>query len=387
MIKVIVATDFKMICKGKSIYIKDTTYNTIRKYKKAFGYVVLCTRNYPMDSVDGYVVANDIIDEVVELSNLSNTLIGKHDVAIKKSISNVDLVIARVPSIVSYRAVEIARMLDKPVFSVAIGCAWDAYWNHRFPGKLIAPYMYWKMKWCMKKSDFALYVTEDFLQKRYPSVCKSVGISDVVINNVDDRVLTKRKEKIHEMSYDKLTLMTSGSVGNKAKGQEYMIKAIPILNKLGIRIKYLLAGGESSTYLNSLAEKLHVSDQVEFLGMLSTEDVIKNLDRTDIYIQPSLQEGLPRAVVEAMSRGCPVIGANTGGIPELISKDCIVKRKSRKEIAEAIVRLLESNRIEEEAVKNYIKSKSYNDSFLSRKRNKYYEYIIDKLDNNICERN
>ena len=63
------------------------------------------------------------------------------------------------------------------------------------------------------------------------------------------------------------------------------------------------------------------------------------LDDMDLYIQPSLQEGLPRAVVEAMSRGLPALGAHTGGIPELLGEDCIFPRKGVDAIAELLTAL------------------------------------------------
>lgn len=378
--KVIIFTDFKMICKGKDVYLKDTTYFTMQRYKKVFGKVALCTRNYPNEKTNGYVLANDVVDEVITISGLFNTLVGKHNKEIRLAISTSNLVIARVPSIVAYRAVEIAKKMQKPVFSVAIGCAWDAYWNHRFPGKLIAPYMYFKMKWCMKKADYALYVTEKFLQKRYPSECKSIGVSDVVVKDFDSYILKRRRDKIENGLGKTITLMTSGSVGNKAKGQEFVIKAIPILNNYGFRINYLLAGGDDPSYLKKLANKLHVEDQISFLGMLSTSEVFEKLDVADIYIQPSLQEGLPRAVVEAMSRGCPVIGTKTGGIPELINKEFIVERKSKRGIAAAIIAMWNTKTILNEANYNFSKSQQYKEELLSNKRNEYYEYIKTRID-------
>lgn len=378
--KVIIFTDFKMICKGKDVYLKDTTYFTMQRYKKVFGKVALCTRNYPNEKTNGYVLANDVVDEVIPISGLFNTLVGKHNKEIRLAISTSNLVIARVPSIVAYRAVEIAKKMQKPVFSVAIGCAWDAYWNHRFPGKLIAPYMYFKMKWCMKKADYALYVTEKFLQKRYPSECKSIGVSDVVVKDFDSYILKRRRDKIENGLGKTITLMTSGSVGNKAKGQEFVIKAIPILNNYGFRINYLLAGGDDPSYLKKLANKLHVEDQISFLGMLSTSEVFEKLDVADIYIQPSLQEGLPRAVVEAMSRGCPVIGTKTGGIPELINKEFIVERKSKRGIAAAIIAMWNTKTILNEANYNFSKSQQYKEELLSNKRNEYYEYIKTRID-------
>lgn len=375
--RVLIATDFKMICKGDNLYLKDTTYNTVLRYKKQFGTVTLCTRVYYDGVTEGFVDATGIIDDYIPINNLSDTLIGKNDEIIKSGIIDCDLVIARVPSIVAYRVAEIGLKMKKAIFSVAIGCAWDAYWNHSIKGKLIAPYMFFKMKKIIRMSNYVLYVTNEFLQCRYPCTCKSIGVSDVMITEFDDEIIENRKRKIHSMNKKEVTIMTSGSVGTRIKGQEYMIKAIPLLNRKGITVKYLLAGADSPDYLKRIVSKCNVNDQVEFLGMLSSAEVFHNLDKVDIYIQPSLQEGLPRAVVEAMSRGCPVIGARTGGIPELISSKYIAKRKSSKELAKTILLLLQGDNIKLEAEHNFLKAKEYNEKVLANRRNDYYKYIIE----------
>ena len=116
------------------------------------------------------------------------------------------------------------------------------------------------------------------------------------------------------------------------------------------------------------------------MGLLSMSQIYELLDKTDIYIQPSLQEGLPRAVVEAMSRGCPVIGAKTGGIPELIQNECIVPRKSSVSLANTIIQILEREKLKDIAYINFEKSKEYLESILSNERNMYYQNIINALD-------
>ena len=84
-----------------------------------------------------------------------------------------------------------------------------------------------------------------------------------------------------------------------------------------------------------------VENQVFFDGTLpGGQPVYDWLDDLDLYLIPSLQEGLPRALVEAMSRGCPAIGAKTGGIPELLGKDCIYGRKNYKKLAKKIKMIL-----------------------------------------------
>ena len=61
-----------------------------------------------------------------------------------------------------------------------------------------------------------------------------------------------------------------------------------------------------------------------FNGVLpSGQPVLNWLDDIDIYVQPSFQEGLPRALVEAMSGGRPAFASTTGGIPELLPADCL----------------------------------------------------------------
>lgn len=60
------------------------------------------------------------------------------------------------------------------------------------------------------------------------------------------------------------------------------------------------------------------------------------LDTVDIYIQPSKQEGLPRSVVEAMSRGCLCVGSRIAGIPELLSTKYLFNAGNVMQIAKIL---------------------------------------------------
>ena len=102
-------------------------------------------------------------------------------------------------------------------------------------------------------------------------------------------------------------------------------------------------GSRSNFFLRDLANKLGVADRVVFCGSLSSDQMATYYDSLDIYIQPSKQEGLPRAVIEAMSRGCPVIGTNIAGIPELIQADFLFKKGSTEEFVKALDRIIKSD--------------------------------------------
>ena len=169
--------------------------------------------------------------------------------------------------------------------------------------------------------------------------------------------------------------MTAAGVNVRAKGHKYVIEAMRKLKDQGIDVTYYLAGEGSADYLKKVAEINGVSDKVIFLGELSKEEVFKYIDNVDIYIQPSLQEGLPRSVIEAMSRGCLCLGSKTAGIPELLDEECLFDRKSSNAIVEKINFLLNQD-LEEYALRNFDTSKKYVESILNERRKKLFDEIL-----------
>ena len=90
--------------------------------------------------------------------------------------------------------------------------------------------------------------------------------------------------------------------------------------------------------------KLGIGGNIELLGWVGEEERQNLLDCTAAFILPSYVEGLPMAVIEAMSRRVPVVASNVGGIPDIIDdgKDgFLVRPGDVKGIAEALIRLLE----------------------------------------------
>ena len=104
-----------------------------------------------------------------------------------------------------------------------------------------------------------------------------------------------------------------------------------------------MVGSGNADYLKNFVQKYGLSDKVVLKGQMSHNEVLSWLDSLDLYVQPSLQEGLPRSVIEAMSRACPVIGSRTAGIPELIADECIFERKNPDSIAAAVRYMLKDD--------------------------------------------
>jgi len=105
----------------------------------------------------------------------------------------------------------------------------------------------------------------------------------------------------------------------------------------------LVGGGEEEENLKRLVVEKEVKDDVIFLGKRS--DVNEILKAFDIFVFPSLTEGLPLVVIEAMAVGLPVVASPVGGIPELIidgENGFLVSPTSEKEVRDAIIKLLKN---------------------------------------------
>lgn len=290
-----------------------------------------------------------------------------------------DCAIIRLPSIIGFIAIEEAINLNKPYLIEVVGCAWDVYWNYSLIGKLIALPCYIKMRNIVRDSTYTIYVTSEFLQKRYPTSGKYTNCSNVALTEFDDKVLERRLNKIAAMQKSsKIVIGTAAAVNVKYKGQQYVIEALGELKKQGItNYEYHLVGGGDQTYLKKIAEKNDVVGQVKFLGAMPHSKVFEWLETIDLYVQPSLTEGLPRALIEAMSRGVPALGSRVAGIPELINSEMLFNNsKNRVKEIELILKNLSKNKLRAQAIYNYNVAKEYHADIINKRREAFMKNFI-----------
>lgn len=101
------------------------------------------------------------------------------------------------------------------------------------------------------------------------------------------------------------------------KGAHYLIDALPTILAEVPEAKVLIVGdGPMRERLMSQALRLDVHKAVEFLGM--RHDVNALLRRSTVFVRPSLTEGMPLGVLEAMSTGLPVVATRVAGVPEIV---------------------------------------------------------------------
>lgn len=238
-------------------------------------------------------------------------------------VAAADAVVARLPSDIGLLAAHLAQARGKPLLVEVVGCAFDGYGNQgSFLARLYAPLARLRMRRAVTNSDYALYVTERWLQGRYPASHGHVGFaSNVILEASGPEVATNREKRLAELSRGRPAVLgTIASLRTASKGLQTMMAALAAIKQAGRPVPEwrILGPGETGQW-RTLAERLGIAEHVAFDGSLAAGPrVLDWLDAIDIHCQPSFQEGLPRATVEAMSRGCACLGSTAGGLPELL---------------------------------------------------------------------
>lgn len=291
-------------------------------------------------------------------------------------VKECDNLIIRMPSVLGLFACKSATKFNKNYIVEMVACAWDGYMNHaRFGGKILAPIMYLKNRAAIKKAPNVLYVTNNFLQKRYPNKKRNMGCTDTVLVEKTESFEKEKLEQLSKSNMKSLNIVTVASVQLKYKGQEYVMKAIRDLKRKGFNYKYFLLGGGNNKRLMNYVLKYNLENDVFFLGSKPHYEVFDCMKKMDLYIQPSLQEGLPRAVVEAMSVGMPIIGSNAGGIPEIIEPQYIFKKKNVRQL-EKILENLTNDSLLEQSRRNFDCAKQYMPRIIDKRRADFYKEVL-----------
>lgn len=364
------------------LHYKDTFYTTgslndqvMGRYKQWFGRVDVfaTTRDVTQEDTAFLKEENSVHGIFFHLIPKKRNILGllQSIKPLKIEVKKADCIVIRM-SLLGALGVYYAKKYKKPYLVEMVACPWDSLWNHSIKGKILAPFMTVLTKYVCKCSPYVLYVTNEFLQNRYPSKHNSIGCSDVELTNIDNAAFEQRLSMIDGLqNISHLRIGTVANVAVRYKDQELVIRSLKKLNEHGIHCDYYLIGGGSPDYLQQVAKQEDVSHQVHFVGPVPHEDIFCYADKLDLYVQPSLQEGLPRAVIEVMSRGCPVIGSSAGGIPELIDDDCVFKKGNRSSFVTTVLGL-SKDKMKRMASHNFAKSKEYDKAVLDRRREQFY---------------
>ncbi len=177
-----------------------------------------------------------------------------------------------------------------------------------------------------------------------------------------------------------LTLITVGRL-EQEKGQTYLIAAVDKLVRRGRDIRLeIVGGGRDMESLRQQAAEAGIADCVTFHGPIpSGPPVTALLRQADVFVLPSLSEGLGRALVEAMAVGLPAIGSRVGGVPELLDAETLVPPADGNSLAEAIERFaLDPEALARLSARNHAVAANFSADSLHRQRCEFWRCILEQ---------
>lgn len=224
----------------------------------------------------------------------------------------------------------------------------------------------------------AAYVTRHALQARYPCPAFSTSYSDVEIGS-DALVLSPRDGTVPRSEPPRLICI--GTLAQMYKGVDVLLRAMATCVDRGLRVSLTVVGeGQYRPEMEQLATTLGLKECVHFAGQLPAGPAVRDaLDAADLFVMPSRQEGLPRAMVEAMARALPCIGSNVGGIPELLSPDSIVPVGDYAALAHTIMSVLrDPKRMARMSAENLARAHDFREELLLESRTEFLELVRDR---------
>ena len=359
------------------------------RYLSVFEEVVVCARFRRSDSynINNLLLSDHENVSFVELPNTRGVgaLVKKYSEMkriMKEAIENCDRIIFRAPSPMSMVAYPLVKKSGKP-FAVEIMNNPATHYSpsamHNIYQPIIQKLTINHTKSICRTANGVSYVTERFLQELYPSTASFEGESKKYFESSYSTIrMEKSRYYFEEWDHqppNEITLIHTGKMQDNRKGQDIFIKTIHLLRRKGYNVKGILVGdGVMRKTFEQLADTLNVHNAVEFTGWKAGfEAVQRELKRAQIAVFPSMGEGLPRSVIEAMAQGVLCFGSKVDGICELLDDDCLVPDFTSECFAAHIQKYLDDwSKVLSERQKQYSVSLRYEHSLLEKRRTEFY---------------
>ena len=219
---------------------------------------------------------------------------------------------------------------------------------------------------CIRNVDAIISVckksTEEILESGFP---KDILIE--IPNGVDTHKFFKDVQRERK---NQNNIIYVGRLDNY-KGVNYLLSGFKdVLSKVD-NVKLTIVGnGPDESLLMDMANNLRIKDNVVFKGR--QEDILSELYVADIFVLPSLSEGMSNVLLEAMSCGLPVVATSVGGNGDLIKDRCngiLIEPRNSMKLSAALLELLENEELAKKLGKEARKTVKENYSM---------DHIVDK---------
>lgn len=154
-----------------------------------------------------------------------------------------------------------------------------------------------------------------------------------VINKVEARAKLKLEDK-------KVVLFVAQDIDSHNKGLHFLLRAMDKINTILSNVLLIIVGNGKLMHDNALDNYLH------FSFVESTEKLRIIYNASDVFVIPSIDEAFGQTCLEAMMCGLPVVGFDSGGIPDMIENGkngYLIEKGNVDELSESIIKLLDND--------------------------------------------
>ncbi len=282
-------------------------------------------------------------------------------------------VILRAPSEIGNLALAGLTAARTPFAAEVVGDPWDAFApgavSHPLRGLARRRHAQALRRICGQASATA-YVTAHSLQRRYPPAHGALTTHYSSVELPEEAFAAAPRTPAAT-----LRLISVGSMEHLYKAQDVLLEA---LAGCGDAVTLTLVGdGRYRPRLEAQARRLGLAERVEFRGAKPAGDAVRaELDRADLFVLPSRQEGLPRAMIEAMARGLACIGSDVGGMAELLPTDWLAPAGEADALRLRILAAAaDPHRLALQAERNLAKAREYHETLLRARRRAFYREV------------
>ncbi|WP_345867280.1 glycosyltransferase family 4 protein [Shewanella algae] len=276
-------------------------------------------------------------------------------------LKNDALLIINYPSSTGLFLILFAYFFNLP-YVVEVASDSDQYREKKF-GIVVDVVSNFLGKICIPKAVGALYVAQ-FLKDKW-NCSNGEIVSNVHIEEISSA-------KTFESKKDKYVITTVGAISYR-KGIDIIIDEFESLS-CDYKIELNIIGPVIDEGLKQRIDMLKIHNiDIICHGILKRDEVINILDRTDLYIQASRSEGLPRSVIEAMSRGVPVVSSNLPGLKGIVEDEFQFKLNQKGSLKAIVSEVLSSNEIlNKMSVSSVAVASNFHIDFTRMKRKEFY---------------
>jgi glycosyltransferase involved in cell wall biosynthesis len=230
-----------------------------------------------------------------------------------------------------------------------------------------------------RRATAVSYVTEHALQRRYPPGPDAFVTHYSSVELPRDAIAAAPRTV--RAFARRAQLVTVGAYDHLYKAPDVLLDAVAACVRDGADFGLTFVGdGKHRPELERRARDLGLQDRVAFRGELThASEVRAELDAADLFVLPSRQEGLPRALVEAMARGLPSVGSTVGGIPELLPAADLVPAGDAPALAAKLGEVLtDPERMTAMSARNLERAQAYRADVLRGRRQAFYGHLRDR---------